>query len=277
MRMNPLYKRIESSLKGRRENELFRMTASPGQRALIDLSTNSYLNLHENSTVSKEASLLCSNRYSGNIASRLITTRSVLYEELEKEIADWKQTESALVFNSGYAANVGILQALCTRDTEVFCDRLNHASLIDGILLSRAKLNRYHHCNMDDLTRRLKESDSAEKLIVTDTVFSMDGDRAPLEQICELARKYSAIVMVDEAHATGVFGKTLSGLVEETGVHEGVDIRMGTLSKAVAGLGGFFAGTRVLRDYFVNHARSLIYSTALPHSILAHNLAAIRY
>jgi len=243
----------------------------------IDLSTNSYLALQENHEVSAAAQRLVNSKLYGNLASRLISEHSPLFTELEKEISEWKNTESALVFNSGYAANIGVLQAICTRDTEVFSDRFNHASIIDGIQLSGCRLSRYRHLDMADLRNRLKSSKSKEKLIITDTVFSMDGDRAPLPDICELAGRYNCMVMVDEAHATGIFGESGSGLVERLGVAPQIDIRIGTFSKALAGLGGFFAGSAALRLFFVNLARSLIYSTALPNCVLAHNLAAVRY
>jgi 8-amino-7-oxononanoate synthase len=200
-----------------------------------------------------------------------------LYDELESKIASWENTEAALVFNSGYAANLGIITSLCNRDTEIFSDRLNHASIVDGVQLSGGRMIRYLHCDMNDLEKKLKDSVKKDKIIITDTVFSMDGDSAPLADICELARKYHCMVMVDEAHAAGIFGRTGSGLVEQCGLEESVDIRMGTLSKSIAGLGGYFAGTQLLRDYFVNTSRSLIYSTGLPHSVLAHDLAALRY
>jgi 8-amino-7-oxononanoate synthase len=130
---------------------------------------------------------------------------------------------------------------------------------------------------MSDLRDRLSASIAKEKIIITDTVFSMDGDRAPLNDICELAKKFNCLVMVDEAHATGIFGATGTGLVEETATSDSIDIRMGTLSKALAGLGGYFAGSTLLRDYFVNFSRSLIYSTGLPHATLAFTIAAIRF
>jgi 8-amino-7-oxononanoate synthase len=269
--------RIERDLGGRKARGLFRTTAAEAPDASQDLSTNSYLSLHVNDEVTGAARALCPEDRSGNLASRLVATRSGLYEELERELADWKRCEASLVFNAGYAANVGIIQALCGRDTAVFSDRLNHASIIDGIRLSGARMHRYRHRDMDDLARKLRGSTSREKLIVTDTVFSMDGDRAPLADICDLAEEQGALVMVDEAHATGVFGGTLSGLVEEENLGARVAVRVGTLSKSIAGLGGFFAGTRRLRDFLVNHARSLIYSTALPPSVLAYDLAAVRY
>jgi 8-amino-7-oxononanoate synthase len=275
---NPaIIERIERELSGREAEKLFRRTAAAEQNGHLDLSTNSYLRLESNPQVLEQARKLAAGELAGNGASRLIATRSPLYEALETELARWKSCESALLFNSGYAANVGTLQALCSRDTEVFSDRLNHASIVDGIRLSGARMSRYAHCDTDDLAGRLKRSTAREKLIVTDTVFSMDGDRAPLERICSLAAEHGALVMVDEAHAAGVLGKRLSGLVEACGMEEQVQIRIGTLSKAVAGLGGFFAGSSRIRDYLVNSARSLIYSTALPHSVLAWDLAAVRF
>ena len=246
-------------------------------RDFIDLSTNSYLSLHIKQSIAQSALELTASRLHGNLSSRLVSEQSPLFLELEREIAQWKGTECALLFNSGYAANIGILQAICNRETEVFCDRLNHASIYDGILMSGCKLNRFGHRDMADLQKRLSSSKSKEKLIVTDTIFSMDGDRAPLDDICSLAEKFDCMVMIDEAHAAGVFGRGGSGLADEDGVSDKIDIRMGTLSKAVAGLGGFFAGDSMLRDYFVNSCRSLIYSTGLPHQILAFNLAAIRF
>lgn len=278
MKNGPIYERIDRELNQRKSGQLFRSVPRPrlsGEE--IDFSTNSYLSLHTNEQVALAARKLCDENLSGNCASRLVAQNSMLYNELESEIASLEKSETALVFNSGYAANLGILQSICTKDTEVFCDRLNHASIYDGIILSRCKLSRYRHNDMADLRQRLVASKAKEKLIVTDSVFSMDGDRAPLEDISELASTYDCLIMVDEAHATGIFGATGAGLAEETGTADRIDIRMGTLSKSVAGLGGYFAGSAMLRDYFVNNARSFIYSTGLPHSILAQNIAGIRF
>ncbi len=277
MNTSPIYDRIEKDLENRVNNQQFRTCAIPLTSKYIDLSTNSYLNIQSIRSVSEETACLADNCYSGNLASRLIDTRSGLYPILETELAEWKKTESALLFNSGYSANVGIIQAICNRHTVVFSDRLNHASIIDGILLSGAVLVRYNHCDMDDLKNKIVACDKREKMIVSDSVFSMDGNVAPCAEICSIAKQYKCMVLFDEAHATGIFGKTLCGLVEQCGVSSEVDIIMGTLSKAIAGMGGFFAGSTILRDYFVNKARSLIYSTALPQSVLAHNIAAIRF
>jgi 8-amino-7-oxononanoate synthase len=277
MNDSPIYERLDAEMGEKKKGNLFRRLGASGKDIRIDLSTNSYLALHDHPEVAEEARKLTDGCFSGNLASRIIETRSPLYQTLESELAGWKKTESALIFNSGYAANLGILPSLCTRDTEVFCDRLNHASIIDGIKLSGAILSRYAHCDMGDLRARLGASKKREKLIVTDTVFSMDGDTAPLAGICALAKQHQCMVMVDEAHAMGVFGKTLSGFAEECGAADDCDVVMGTLSKAAAGLGGFFAGSVSLRDCFINKARSLIYSTALPQSVLAQDLAAVRY
>ncbi|MDG5815255.1 8-amino-7-oxononanoate synthase [Chitinispirillales bacterium ANBcel5] len=271
-----LDKTITDSRK-RRDASLFRVIPQKRSVEGIDLSTNSYLALHNDKRLQREAHNLTKGIYSGNLSSRLLSQSSPLYDTVENEIAEWKGCESALLFNSGYAANTGLIAALCSRNSAIFCDRLNHASILDGCILSGARMQRYKHNDMNDLKERLKASTGAEKLIVTDTVFSMDGDTAPLADICQLAKEYGAAVMVDEAHATGIFGKTASGLVEESGTEDGVHIRMGTLSKAVGGLGGFFAGPAQLRDFFVNNARSLIYSTGLPQSVLAYDLCAIRF
>ncbi len=273
----PILDRLERDLEKRKSEFLFRSIPLYKSETHIDLSTNSYLDLQNCSIVRIEAARLTAAQHFGNMASRLIRQASPLYEALEREIADWKHTESALVYNSGYAANVGVIQAICNRHTDIFSDRLNHASIIDGCTLSGGRLFRYRHNDMSDLERLLRESSSQDKVITTDTIFSMDGDRAPLEEICDLGRKYGCAVMVDEAHAAGIFGKTLSGLVEETGTADGIHIRIGTLSKAIAGLGGFFAGSKELRDFLVNSSRSLIYSTGLPHQVLAFNLASVRF
>lgn len=278
MKNSPIYDRIENDINKRKAERLFRLIPDfCNNQNLIDYSTNSYLSLHVNNEVAESARRLCEGNLTGNCASRLISQKSPLYADLETEIASWKKTECSLVFNSGYAANLGIIGAVCTKDTAVFCDRLNHASIYDGIRLSGARLIRYHHNDMSDLMKQISSSDAKEKLIITDSVFSMDGDRAPLAKICEIAEQYGCMVMIDEAHAAGIFGAQGCGLAEEAGVTDRIDIRMGTLSKAVAGLGGYFAGSKLLKDFFVNNCRSFVYSTGLPHSVLAHNLASIRY
>lgn len=278
MHNSPILDRIATTLAQRKEQGLFRQTASFHHHAqVLDCSTNSYLGLHTIRAISEQAAQLAHHSFSGNLASRLIAEYSPLYRELEKEIADWENTEDALIFTCGYTANLGIMQALCNRSTEVFSDRLNHASIYDGIRLAGARLVRYRHCDMSDLKKRLEASRAKEKIIITDTVFSMDGDTAPLADIASLALSHNALVIVDEAHATGLFGTSGSGLVEATGTASAIPIRMGTFSKAIAGLGGYVAASSHLRDYFVNYARSVIYSTGLPGHVLAYNCAAVRY
>ena len=272
----PLIESLCDDNQRRKSESVFRKISLYNDTPGIDFSGNSYLNLQNCQEVIDGAKRLAGDQLFGNMASRLISQASPLYDELEKELTDWKRCESALVFNSGYAANTGIIQAICNRGVDVFCDRLNHASIINGCMLSGAKLLRYRHKDMTHLEELLRGSSSPKKLIVTDSVFSMDGDCAPLSDICELGNRYACAVMVDEAHAAGIFGDSASGLVEECGVEGGVQIRMGTLSKAVAGLGGFFAGSKEVRDCLVNKASPLIYSTGLPHSVLAYNLSAVR-
>jgi len=278
MHRSPLLDRLQRDIDERKVAGLFRQTGTySASTTVLDCSTNSYLGLHANKEIAHSAIALSQGISCGNLASRLVAETTPLYRLLEQEIAAWEGTDDALVFTSGYAANIGILQALCSRTTEVFTDRLNHASIYDGIRLSGCTMSRYRHCDIDDLRRLLHKSTSAEKIIITDTIFSMDGDRAPLAEIAALAEQYSALVIVDEAHATGLFGEQGSGLVEATGTASAIAVRMGTLSKALAGLGGYVAISTLLRDYFVNFSRSMIYSTGLPGSVLAQSIAAIRY
>jgi 8-amino-7-oxononanoate synthase len=199
------------------------------------------------------------------------------HERLEEDLAFLKKTEGALLFSSGYMANTGIIPAVMDRHSVVLSDKLNHASITDGIILSRAKFVRYAHADMQALQEILKNLPAGQRrLIVTDTVFSMDGDRAPLKDIVSLARRYEAMVMVDEAHALGVLGKHGSGLVEELGLEGQVDIQMGTLSKAAGSFGAYACGTKLLRDYLINRSRSFIYTTALPPALAQASRVALR-
>ncbi len=270
----PTFERIVRELEEIRSSGLWRSPVS----VRVDLSINSYLSLQSNREVEAAALELAGGRLYGNLASRLVGSQSSLYERLEQLIAAWKNTESALVFGSGYAANVGVMSALCGRGTDVFSDRLNHASIIDGIRLGGANHIRYRHCDIEDLRERLASSSAGEKVIVTETVFSMDGDVAPLAELCDLAERYGCLLVIDEAHASGVFGlRRAGGVAEDVGCERRVAVHVGTLSKAVAGAGGFFAGPARIRDYLVNRARSLIFSTGLPHAVLAWDVAAVEY
>jgi len=237
-------------------------------KRVLNFSSNDYLGLANDSRIKRAAQEAIENYGFGTGASRLICGNMDPHEKLEEELAQLKNTAGALVYSSGYMANTGIIPALLDRQSVVFCDRLNHASIIDGIILSRAKLMRYPHADMQALEEMLKQNhDVARKLIVTDTVFSMDGDRAPLKEIVDLARRYEAMVMVDEAHGFGVLGSHGAGLVEDLGLEQQVDIQMGTLSKAAGCFGAYVAGTKVLRDYLINKSRSFIYTTAMPPAL----------
>ena len=227
----------------------------------------------------------CSNLYLGDRgygagASRLISGTLPAHVAFEETIAEWLGTESALLFNSGTQANVGTLSALLTPGDAVFSDALNHASLIDGIRLGRAERHVFGHNDVSDLHDKLRACTAPGlRLIVTEGAFSMDGDRAPLKDLVELAEAEGAELLVDEAHAIGVLGEEGAGACEAAGVADRVAIRVGTCGKAIGGFGAFVAGSLTLREYLFNRARSLVFSTALPASVIAENrlgLEAVR-
>ena len=246
-------------------------------KEVILLCSNNYLGLANHPALKKAANKAIKEFGCGSGASRLISGTMSLHEELEKKIASFKGTDAALVFNSGYHANIGVLSALMKKRDIIFCDELNHASIIDGCRLSGVETKMYPHKNMNDLEGLLKKSKKfKKKLIVTDGVFSMDGDIAPLPEIVFLAKKYSAFTMIDDAHATGVFGKNGKGITEHFHLPANeIDIQMGTLGKAIGSFGAYIAGSKELINYLINRARSFIYTTALPPSVLAASLAAI--
>ncbi len=247
-------------------------------RKVLNLCSNNYLGLANDKRL-KDAAIKAINNYGfGSGASRLVCGNMSPHRELENRIAEFKKSESCLVYNSGYTANIGIISALVSRGDIVFCDRLNHASIIDGIILSRAELKRYPHKNVVALEELLKKSaDYRKKLIVTDSVFSMDGDIAPLGELIELAKKYDCLLMIDEAHATGVLGKYGRGALEYLGLEDKKDnlIQMGTLSKALGGFGAYVCGSKELIEYLLNHSRAFIYTTSLPPAVAAANRVAV--
>lgn len=249
-----------------------------GGREYIDFSSNDYLGLSGHPKLKKAATEAIDKFGVASCASRLLSGDSQIFHELEDVIAKFKGKEAALVFNSGYQANVGIISALWTRRDCIFSDRLNHASIIDGILLSQAKIFRFHHNDPEHLESLLKKERDKSKnaLIITESIFSMDGDRAPLKELVRLKDKYNCRIMVDEAHATGIFGENGSGVVEEEGLSAQVDLIMGTFSKALAGFGAYLATSKHIADYLVNTCRSFIYSTALPPALIACNLASLK-
>jgi glycine C-acetyltransferase len=245
-------------------------------REVINFSSNNYLGIANHPALAAAAKEAIDRYGCGSGASRLISGNMTLHEELETKLATFKGTEAALVFNSGFQANTGILSTLTGEGDAIFSDALNHASIIDGCRLSRAKSIVYAHGDLDQLESALKlEVNAGRKLIVTETIFSMDGDEAPLGRIVELAEKYGAMVMVDEAHATGIFGSTGAGIVAKLGLGERVAVQMGTLGKALGGFGAYVAGSRALRELLINRCRSFIFTTSLPPAIMAMAMAAI--
>lgn len=210
-------------------------------------------------------------------ASRLVSGNTTLHKTLEDEIAQFKGTEASIVFPTGYMANVGTISSLVGKGDLVISDRLNHASIIDGCRLSQAAFRIYPHCDTKRLEKILAHSkDFRRKIIVTDTVFSMDGDMAPLREIISLARKYNTMTMVDEAHATGIFGVNRRGVLEYLGLENKADVVMGTLSKAVGSIGGFVCGGYSLINFLRNKAKSFIYTTALPPAVCAASIAGLK-
>ena len=245
-------------------------------REVLNFSSNNYLGLANHPALGK-AAINAIERYGcGSGASRLISGNMTLHEELEIKLARLKGTQAALVFNSGFQANTGIIPTLVGVGDVVFSDALNHASIIDGCRLSRAKIVVYRHCDVDQLEDGLKDAPhSSRKLIVTESLFSMDGDEAPLKQIVELSEKYDAMTMVDEAHATGVYEPDGAGLISRLGLGERVLVQMGTLGKALGGFGAYIAGRAALRELLINRCRSFIFTTSLPPAVMAMAIAAI--
>jgi len=248
-----------------------------GNRSLLLMCSNDYLGLSQHPAL-KQAAMSAMDLYGfGSGASRLVSGTSRIHQELEHNISLFKKTEATVLFNSGYAANTGVIPALAREGDSVFSDSLNHASIIDGCRLSRASLRIYGHKDMNHLETLLKDDgNTGQKLIITDGVFSMDGDIAPLPDLVTLAEKYDALLMVDDAHATGVLGKGGRGTVEHFGLDGRVPIQMGTLGKAFGSCGAYVSGSRNLIDFLLNRSRSYIYSTALPPAVCAASLAALK-
>jgi 8-amino-7-oxononanoate synthase len=245
-------------------------------RELINFGSNDYLGLAADGRLVAAARNALDSDGWGSGASPLICGRSAAHARLEKALAEFEGSQAALLFPSGFAANAGTLAAVVGRDDVVFSDASNHASLIDGCRLSRATIRVYRHGDYEHLRMLLEQSRSARRrLIVTDSVFSMDGDLARLDQLATLRDEFHCMLMVDEAHATGVFGKSGRGVAEHFGVEQQVDIKVGTLSKALGGAGGFVCGSQALIDWLLNRARPYVYSTAQPPAVSAAALAAL--
>lgn len=245
-------------------------------RALINFASNDYLALAADQRLVRAAGEAAEKCGWGAGASPLITGRGETHARLETELARLEHAEAALLFTTGFAANVGAIASLVGRGDAVYSDANNHASIIDGCRLSRADVQVYRHRDVDHLAELLGQGGVfRRRLIVTDSLFSMDGDLAPLPKLAEIAERHGAMLMVDEAHATGVFGPSGAGLCEQMQVESGVHVRVGTLSKALGSLGGFVAGSRQLVDWLTNRARGYFFSTAPPEPVAAASLAAL--
>lgn len=245
-------------------------------RRVINLASNNYLGLCNHPKL-REAAIAATEKYGvGSGAVRTIAGTMRIHMELEEKIARFKGVEACVVFQSGFAANAGTVSSILGKDDFILSDELNHASIIDGARLSRAKVKVFRHkdvAHCEELLREV-ENEPGRKLIITDGVFSMDGDIGPVDQLAELAEKYGAIMMVDDAHASGVLGRNGRGSVDHFGVTAKVDVQVGTLSKAIGALGGYVCGSRDLIDYLYHRARPFLFSTSHPPSVAATCIAA---
>lgn len=245
-------------------------------RKILNFSSNDALDLARHPACVRAAQKAVAEYGNGSTASRLMVGTLPLHTMLESRLAAFKGYPAALLFGSGYMTNLGIISALMGKADTIYADRLVHASIIDAVLLSRAKLKRFRHNDPEHLETLLKKrSDRGKRFIVTESVFSMDGDLAPLDEIARLAHDHEAMVMIDEAHATGIFGPHGSGRIRELGIESSINISMGTLSKALGGYGGYAACSPEMKRVFVNKARSFIYTTAPPPACEGGALAAL--
>ena len=248
-------------------------------RPVISLSSNNYLGLTTHPHLVEAAEQAVQDLGVGTGAVRTIAGATALIDELERRLADFKHVEAVLTLQSGLTANSGTIPAITADGDLIVSDELNHASIIDGVRLSKASRAVFPHRDVDGLEKVLREARAAGKyrhiLVITDGVFSMDGDIAPLAGICEVAERYEAAVMVDDAHASGVLGRNGRGTVDHFDLHGRVDIQVGTLSKAVGVMGGYIAGRRHLKDYLIQRCRTLLFSTSQPPAVAAACIAAI--
>jgi 8-amino-7-oxononanoate synthase len=276
---------IQERLDDLRERGLYRrmrlVSGPQGPRVLLDgkpvllLCSNNYLGLADHPRV-REAAAEAAMRWGvGAGASRLVSGNMTVHRRLETELAEFERSQACVLFGSGYLANAGIVSALAREGEVVLSDALNHASIVDGCRLAKARTFIYEHCDMEHLEHGLREASGRAALIVTDGVFSMDGDIAPLPEIVELARRYDARVMVDEAHGTGAIGPGGRGAVAAAGLEDEVDVVVGTLGKTLGSYGAYACCDAEMAEYLVNSARTLIFSTALPPPAVAGALAAL--
>ncbi len=285
--MNSMDATLQAQLNLRREEHLYRTrlnvasgcssTLSVEGRSLINFCSNDYLGLAGHPDISLALKQAADIYGTGSGASHLVSGHSVVHQELEEQLAEYTGRPRALLFSTGYMANIGAINALIGRRDLILQDQLNHASLLDGGRLSQADFKRYKHVDMASLDQRLEQSSAERKLIVTDGVFSMDGNLAPLREISSLAKKHSAWLMVDDAHGVGVLGQQGGGLVEELNMSvEQVPVLVGTLGKSFGTFGAFVAGSEALIETLIQYSRSYIYTTALPPAIAAATIASLQ-
>ncbi|MEC7501433.1 MAG: 8-amino-7-oxononanoate synthase [Planctomycetota bacterium] len=245
-------------------------TLTYGEKTYVHFGANDYLNLASDPRIAQAVCTAVNQHGWGSGASPLISGHTEQHQALAHALARFEQAEAALLFTSGFAANAGTIPALVGPDDFIFADQKNHASLIDGCRLSGASISIYRHGDVDHLESLLQQSTHrGKRLIVTDSLFSMDGDFAPLQQIAPLRERFDCMLLIDEAHATGVFGDSGRGVAERMGVESSIDIKIGTLSKALAGCGGFVCGEQRLMDWLANRARSYVFSTSPPAAAVA--------
>ncbi len=240
-------------------------------KQVVNLSSNNYLGLTTHRALRKAALQATRELGVGSGAVRTIAGTMKVHLDLEEQIARFKNTEACVVFQSGFVANAGTVAAILGKDDLIISDELNHASIIDGCRLSKAAIKVFKHKDLEDCERICKETESwpGRKLLITDGVFSMDGDIAPLPQLCDLAEKYNCIMMIDDAHSSGVLGRGGRGTVDHLGCHGRVDIQVGTLSKAIGSMGGYVCGSRDLIEFLYHRARPFLFSTSHPPSVTA--------
>jgi glycine C-acetyltransferase len=253
-----------------------REAATFDHRTVVNLSSNNYLGLTTHPTLRERALEATRTLGVGSGSVRSIAGTMSIHMELERRLAQFKKTESVVVFQSGFAANAGTVAAVLSKEDVVVSDELNHASIIDGCRLSRAAIKVFPHKDVDAARKILKEiPTTTRKLLITDGVFSMDGDLGAVPELCALAEEFGCIMMVDDAHASGVFGANGRGTIDHFGVHGRVDIQVGTLSKAIGALGGYVAGSKTLIEFLYHRARPFLFSTSHPPAVAAACIAAI--
>jgi glycine C-acetyltransferase len=285
VRADPL-QHLSAELAALREQGLYRRLrvlddeqrahTSVDHRSVVNLSSNNYLGLTTHPRLRQAAAAALERFGVGTGSVRPIAGTMAIHMELEQRLAVFKKTEAAVVFQSGFTANAGTVSSILTRDDAIVSDELNHASIIDGARLSRATIKVFPHRDVDAARRILEELPRTQrKLLITDGVFSMDGDLGALPGLCDLADQFGCVMMVDDAHASGVFGEQGRGTIDHFGLHGRVDVQVGTLSKAIGALGGYVAGSRSLIDFLYHRARPFLFSTSHPPAVAATCLAAL--